>query len=342
MVNYKWFFYKYEFESEIGYMFPLWQELSYVNYSIYNFYFYNNIFEKKDFHTSFMLSFEGSKEINYSDDLSLKTLLPLDQRNSLINEEVASYFTYLRKSTFISFFINNMIDVPICFKKSIQIRTKNFELPLLKFSNLIMKQGKREQTVRLLFTSFRLFLNDLKKEKLLLNTELYDWISLYIIINSFFWQYFENVKIHSGLPNEANLELLYNNFLTTNRKLINGTFFIKNFLLSRLSHVAPVFSYFIYSVDKNIRKYSRGKSGKYVFIWKYVATYKRLYIAMKWITKDIKFQQNKKISQRLINTFKNLTLTPETSFAWKSKIFSHNYVFKNFKKTLMSNLKTIS
>jgi hypothetical protein len=29
------------------------------------------------------------------------------------------------------------------------------------------------------------------------------------------------------------------------------------------------------------------------------------------------------------------------TFAWKSKVFSHNYVFKNFKKSLMVNLKTI-
>jgi hypothetical protein len=34
--------------------------------------------------------------------------------------------------------------------------------------------------------------------------------------------------------------------------------------------------------------------------------------------------------------------TPEKSFAWKSKIFSHNYAFRNFRKSLMSTLKTTS
>jgi hypothetical protein len=30
----------------------------------------------------------------------------------------------------------------------------------------------------------------------------------------------------------------------------------------------------------------------------------------------------------------------QKSFAWKSKTYSYNYVFKNLKKTLMSSLKT--
>jgi len=33
-----------------------------------------------------------------------------------------------------------------------------------------------------------------------------------------------------------------------------------------ISPISPIFSYYIYSVDKNIRKFSRKKSGKYTFI----------------------------------------------------------------------------
>ena len=63
---------------------------------------------------------------------------------------------------------------------------------------------------------------------------------------------------------------------------------------------------------------------------------------MRWIIKDVKFQQNKKLSNRLIKTFEDLLTTHEKSFAWKSKVFSHNYVFKNFKKSLMTSLRTTS
>jgi hypothetical protein len=31
----------------------------------------------------------------------------------------------------------------------------------------------------------------------------------------------------------------------------------------------------------------------------------------------------------------------KNSFLWKSKIFMYNYIYKNFKKTLMTNFRTI-
>jgi ribosomal protein S7 len=52
-----------------------------------------------------------------------------------------------------------MVDVPICFKKSRSLKTKNFELPLLKFSNLLMRKGKKDKIIRIIFNSIRLFLN---------------------------------------------------------------------------------------------------------------------------------------------------------------------------------------
>jgi hypothetical protein len=52
-----------------------------------------------------------------------------------------------------------------------------------------------------------------------------------------------------------------NNFLKT-----NNIFFVKNFIFSKLIQLTPIFSFFIYNVDKNIKKFTRGKSGKYVFI----------------------------------------------------------------------------
>jgi hypothetical protein len=58
----------------------------------------------------------------------------------------------------------------------------------------------------------------------------------------------------------------FDNVLLNEDRSCYTSFFIKNFFIEKISQVAPIFSYFIYSVDKNIRKYSRGKSGKYTFI----------------------------------------------------------------------------
>lgn len=263
-------------------------------------------------------------------------------------------FIYLKKSSFISFFINNFVDIPICFKKSKSLRSKNFELPILKFSNYLMKRGLREQTLILIFKTFRnfaqpdtIYKNKIKNYKTLdkdtlKKTFFYEknniWLTLYFSINGIFWMQRNN---HQTYFNVAFSHIVKNNhFLYNNDKWVNTNAFVKSNFILRLTKIFPIFSYFIYSVDKNIRKYSRGKSGKYVFVWKYVAYYKRIYIALRWIAKEIKFNQDRKISDRLIRTFVNMEKDIESSFAWKSKVFSHNYVFKNFKKTLMLTLKT--
>jgi ribosomal protein S7 len=95
-------------------------------------------------------------------------------------------------------------------------------------------------------------------------------------------------------------------------------------------------------VDKNVRKYSRGKSGKYSFVWRYIPSYKRRYLAFRWVIKDIRFNLNKSFSDRIFKTLLNLVTEPEKSFAWKSKNYTYAYIFKNFRKSLMHNLRTTS
>jgi hypothetical protein len=84
-----------------------------------------------------------------------------------INEEnFFELYLPLRKSSFINFFTTNMVDVPICFKKSKSIKTKNFEFFFLKFNNLLMRDGKREKTLRLFLNSFFNFFETFLEKKL--------------------------------------------------------------------------------------------------------------------------------------------------------------------------------
>ena len=251
-------------------------------------------------------------------------------------------FMFLKNSSFINFFLSNMIDVPICFKKSKSLKTKNFELPFLKFSNFLMKKGKKNKTFNVIFNTFRTFFNSIKNYKLKIDENIFSWIKFFTITSNISINFFSDNLQSTFLNLDTPLNLSYLNNFSDTTKFVDVSFFFKNFFYSLLSKVSPIFSYFIYSVDKNIRKYSRGKSGKYTFIWKYVAPYKRIKLSMRWIVKDIKFYQSKKFNDRLFKTFENLLTNYEKSFAWKSKIFSHNYVFKNFKKNLMTSLKTMS
>ena len=347
MINYRWINTKYylnEDEEITRADLISWQHLPHTNFSNANFYFLINDFYYKNINTTNNLitsSFYNSVK-NYNikgDELNLF----LNKFNFLSKDySYWSEFFYLKNSSFIKFFINNMVDVPICFKKSKSIKSKNFELPLLKFSNFLMKKGKREKIVHVLFSSFRLFFKLLKLTQFKLNNENISWLNLYLFTNNLFWQYNSHNFSIANFSNETNLALSHENIFSNDHKSINISFFIKNYFYSLISKVSPVFSYFIYSVDKNIRKYSRGKSGKYTFIWKYVPAYKRINLSMRSIVKDVKFYQSQKFSDRLLKIFELLLNSPEKSFSWKSKIFSHNYVFKNFRKSLMSSLRTTS
>jgi hypothetical protein len=95
---------------------------------------------------------ESFDKINY-----LFNNFELDESYNNFNSINLNTYIYLKKPSFISFFINNLVDIPICFKKSQSLKRKNFELPLLKFINYLMKDGKREKILKLFFYSFRNF-----------------------------------------------------------------------------------------------------------------------------------------------------------------------------------------
>lgn len=313
------------------------------SYNNLNYFFMHNSFvfnRSYCFKTLIDLDYTTNTLLKYGNDCQ-KNLPNFYQHNGKDYSFIYN-FLFLRNSSFINFFLSNMIDVPICFKKSSSLRTKNFELPLLKFSNFLMKEGKKNKIFNILFSTLRIFFSSIKNYKLKINENTFSWIKFFTITNFSYFNTFSPKHKYSNIFLETSLNTSYSNNFNNYNKSSDLSFFIKNFLYSLLSKISPIFSYFIYSVDKNIRKYSRGRSGKYTFIWKYVAPYKRIKLAMRWIVKDVKFYQSQKFNDRLLKTFENLLLNHEKSFAWKSKIFSHNYVYKNYKKNLMSSLRTMS
>lgn len=52
-------------------------------------------------------------------------------------------FEYLKERTFTSFFRNNQIDVPRCFRKTKSVRRSINQIDLLKLNNYLMRDGKR-------------------------------------------------------------------------------------------------------------------------------------------------------------------------------------------------------
>jgi hypothetical protein len=205
-------------------------------------------------------TFSYNNLISYNDDYKILSL-PFEILEDMNQRDILNTYKHLHRVSFINFFISYSIDVPICFKKSPSLKTINSQVNLLKFNNLIMRAGKRESTFRTLFPIVRSLTNNINNINTFINQRDFNFLlTNYLKLN------IHNTEILNEfsyfVPSNENENLLVeliNVPLTTEN-------FIKNFLIKLLSKISPMFSYFIYNVDKNIRKFSRGKSGKYTFI----------------------------------------------------------------------------
>ena len=108
----------------------------------------------------------------------------------------------------------------------------------------------------------------------------------------------------------------------------------------QLRSLKPIFHFYIYKVDKQIYKNSRGKSGKYTFLWKYIQPFKRSNFLLSKLAKDIRFDSAKTFNNRITNIISTYSISINKTFIYKSIRFSNNYVFFNSKNTLLQSYKT--
>lgn len=249
--------------------------------------------------------------------------------------DVKKHFIFLRYSTITSFFASNMVDMPMCFKKSKSLYSKTFELPLLKFINIIMRHGLREQALKAVTLSFnRCFLTTSSRWA---DSE-FDWSFIY----HFFLQ--TNFTTSTQTSSYWNRETLYLDRLhklSNNDYQFNSQVRLKNTLFDSLEAFTPIFSFYIKKVSKTLRKNSRGKSGKYMLIWKYVPVYKRLFVTMRWFLKGLRFQKSRGFHERLHKIIEDFLLTPDLTFVSKVRRFTHKFVFAQHRQTLLKTLKSV-
>ena len=251
------------------------------------------------------------------------------------NVDLKSNFLFLRHSTINAFFTSNMVDLPTCFKKSKSLYSKTFEIPLLKFVNLIMRHGLRERALKATTLSFtRCFLTTKASEG---NNNL-QWVFLYNFLMQTTW------APNSGFTNFSNKGFLRLDLQHTVKKFeqsFNHQVGLKNLLFDSLYSYAPAFSFYIKKVSKTLRKNSRGKSGKYMLVWKYVPVYKRLFLTMKWLLKTLRFQRSRGFQERLHRIIEDFLLKPDSTLVSKLRRFVHKFVFSKYRNTLLKTLKSV-
>ena len=245
--------------------------------------------------------------------------------------------SYLSHLTFYEFFIENQIDIPSCFKKSYSLLRPQRELTILKFITYFMRHGLKLKTQN----SFILSLNNFFKNNFTQNnpTLSLSWQFVFLTLQNSFYT---TNKIYSSTSKYTNSTLTYNHYLSSSSKNISSELNIYSLLYKNIIQLFPIFSFYIYKVDKKIFKNTRGKSGKFTFIWKFVAPYKRLSWVMYWLAKEIKLKTGKTIHSRFQNLFYDILFSPQSTWVYKVKRFSYNYVYRNSRSTLAETYRTVT
>jgi hypothetical protein len=243
-------------------------------------------------------------------------------------------FEYLRYSAFNQFFSSSKVDTPRCLLNTWSSRRHVNKHLLLKLSNYITRKGKRQQVIRLLLNAVSLaypkHLNHLVNQHTSLS-----WQTIFTILATSHY-----TSSYTQFPYNLKYTNIYNLTYDKLGKEHNNFLDMRNVALTNINSVAPIFSFYIYKVDKAIYKNSRGKSGKYTFIWKYLPPYKRRQLVLSWIAKEIKTQTGRTLDDRINSIVDTICFSPNLLFINKVQAFSTNYVYRNARKSLCETYRT--
>lgn len=135
-------------------------------------------------------------------------------------------------------------------------------------------------------------------------------------------------------------------YLTTDSDLIRNTIedtpdviLMRNKVFYELNLPAPIFTSISEKVSKKVRKYSRGKSGKYSHFWVYLPPHKRRSWVCKQVCSDIFFRTDKTFSERAESSFSELITQPENHFITLITLKTYNVIFKNYRQTLIKTYR---
>lgn len=270
----------------------------------------------------------------WEDSTDLNNLVPVTL--NLENDSPYQVFENFHLSSFTSFFSTNLIDIPRCFKGVKSLYRRSHLVPMLKFTNLIMRHGKKEKVFQVLSNSATSYIKTFFRTQFLGKVDLMSWFTLF---NTFSTFHITPVHQASHLSQLTELPLFNLHTIDQNARHDNPALTFHEMFFSQLEDIEPAFSFYVYKVNKSKRKNSRGKTGKYTLLWKYIAPFKRLYLTFRWLLKDVNFQKARNFNQRFAKFWALLHTNLLSSLAYKVKVFSHKFVFQNYRRTLLSSLR---
>lgn len=253
-------------------------------------------------------------------------------------------FFWQRYPTLVSFFSLQRIDIPVCFQKSKSLYSPSMSTPQLRFITMLMRHGRKAYAAKGYSEAITLILRQLSSANIT-NSSLPEWRFYYMFFVSHKVMPVRNEKTSYTYTDKLGYyEQIdgYNQLHTSNFYESKGERWIQSMLYQELLEYLPLFSFYVRKVDKLKRKHSRGKTGKYTILWKYVPKYKRFITVLRWLVRDVRFQKARTFNQRLFRSLDMLLFDKSSHLVYKLRNFVHNFVFQNHKKTLLKTLKSVS
>ena len=255
---------------------------------------------------------------------------PLLNIHALDRETPLEDVFFGRQVTLSSFFAMQMVDVPAPFLKMQSLFNMTSRLPRQKFMTLLMRHGLKS----------RVMLNYSRT----VNSLSYDlWASPVSSSTARNWSFVYSLMCSAGpLRASGSYSAKYELSHTTELYSVESDERTQRVLFEELEKFVPLFSFFLTKVDKQKRKHSRGKSGKYQVIWKYIPRYKRLLTVLRWLSKDVKFQRARTLDAKLYQSLKTFLFDTQSHLIPQLRQFVHTFVFQHHRKTLVRTLKASS
>lgn len=248
------------------------------------------------------------------------------------------------------FFIQQQIDTPLFLKQSRSQWRDLYQTPSQTLIGMLSRHGSHPKIWRYYLRTYddliREFLYPNRFGNVLLNNQsLLNW--------SFFYpnQSFRSLKesfmsttiyeTSKKIEETSRLRTRFGNFIKDDYIKYDLHLFFNSVLYQRLQKYLPIFAMKFKKVDKLRYKHSRGKSGKYTVEWKYIPSYKRMSVVLRWLTDDITLQKSFVFRDQIKKSLKLLLTDPSESVVVKNRNYVHKYIYSRYKNSLLRTLKKI-
>lgn len=253
----------------------------------------------------------------------------------LHNDDIESVLSVAAISAFKEFFKNANVARPYEVTHTSSLKRIRGLSAMRRFNTYLARSGKFYKTSKLLLQSC----DSASREM---------WLGWLTHKEAFRWYDFYNALLHFGCRRVISDLSASNSYEFKNNLILRNSYLcflestrISDILKETFKKFNFLFSFYIYKVDKQIYKNSRGRSGKYTFVWKYVAPYRRQFLIMHWLTREMRITPGKTLKDRVHTVIRTFLLNTESTWIWKIKKFSLNYVYYNLRRTLGETCKTI-